>query len=79
MRQRQRLGEDVGQLVIRRDPDETHVSVLDHFISDVLADVNVLGTLTSADYVISPFDACCIVFVDGRFISLLKSHILEGK
>jgi hypothetical protein len=53
------------------------MSVLDHFMGEVLADVDVLSTLTSADYVISPFDACRIIFVDGRVIGLLKSHILK--
>ena len=42
---------------------------LDHFMHKVLADVNVLGTLASADDVISPFDACCIVFMDGSVSS----------
>ncbi len=41
------------------------MAVLDHFMGEVLADVDVLSTLTSADYVISPFDARRIVFVDG--------------
>ncbi len=80
MWQGQRLGEDVCQLITRRlgYPDETHVTVLDYFVCEVFADVDVLGTLASADNMVPPFDACRVVFVDRSIIALRESfHIMQ--
>ena len=41
------------------------MAVLNHFVSEVLADIDVLGTLASADNMVSPFDACRVVFIDS--------------
>ncbi len=49
VRQRERLGEDVSQLVTCRYSDKAHATVLNHFVSEVLADVDVLGALSSAN------------------------------
>ena len=63
LRIRERLGEDVGELEGRVDLDEPHLLPLDHFMGEVLADVDVLGTLASADHVVSPLDARRVVLV----------------
>ncbi len=57
------LGEDVSQLRRGRDLDQLHLSVSNHFMSKVLADINVLGSFPSADDVASPLDACCVDLV----------------
>ena len=57
------------------------MTVLNHFqvVSEVLADVDVLGTLASADDMVSPFDACRVVFilVDRSIIALREAHIVQ--
>ena len=40
-------------------------------------DVDVLSTLASADDVVSPFDACRVVFVDWGIIVWFETHIVE--
>ena len=42
------------------------MTVLDYLVGEVLADVNVLRTLTAADNGVAPFDARLVVFVDRR-------------
>ena len=59
-----RLGEYVRHLVVGSDFDESHVPILNRLMRKMLADVDVLGTLASADDMDSPFDArpatpCC--------------------
>ena len=68
------LGQNVRQLGIGRDVDEPHLSVLDHFMREVLSDVNVLGTLPATDDEVPPLDARSIVLVH-RSRRLLLSHI----
>ena len=65
------LEEDVvpwfGQLVLRRHLDQQHFSILDDFVGEVLPDVNVLGSLTAADDVVTPLNTRRVVLVDrGR-------------
>jgi hypothetical protein len=48
------LGADVSQLWRGQNLDQLHLSVPDHFMSKVLSDINVLGSLTSA---YDPLDA----------------------
>jgi hypothetical protein len=58
------LGEDFSQLLRGVDPDQAEMTILDYLVGEVLADVNVLRTLTAADDVVAPFDARDVVFVD---------------
>ncbi len=53
------------------------MTILNHFVSEVLADVDVLGTFSSADDMVSPFDACCVVFIDESIIVLQEAHIVQ--
>ncbi len=60
---RECLGEDIGQLSGGVDLDETHLPILDHFMREMLADVDVLRPLTSADNMVAPFDARRLVLI----------------
>ena len=51
------VGQDVLKLVCGRDTDYMHVAILDRLVREVLADVDVLGTFTTSDDVVAPFDA----------------------
>jgi hypothetical protein len=62
----ERLGEDVGMLTGDVDLDEPNLLVPDHFMGEVLTDIDVLGTLASADHVVSPLDARRVVLVHRR-------------
>ncbi len=79
LREGQRLREDVSQPIACRYADKSHLTVLNHFVSEVLADVHVLGALASraADDTVSSFDARCVVFVDRGIIALLEAHIVQ--
>ena len=62
------LGKDIGQLVLCRHLDGPHLAVLDHLVGEVLPDVDVLGSLTTADDVVAPFNTRRGVLVDrGNF------------
>ncbi len=54
---------------------QLHLSVSNHFMSKVLTDVNVLGSIPSANDVVAPLDAHCVVLVRwcGRLLSEAKS------
>ncbi len=53
--------------------DEQHSAILNDFVGEVLPNVNVLSSFPSADDVVAPFYARCVVFVyRGR-------HLLESK
>ncbi len=43
-------------MVVSSDFEESHVPILNSLMRKVLADVGVLGTLASADNMVSPFD-----------------------
>ncbi len=51
------LGQQVGDLILRRNLVQSHVAILDSFIRKVLSDVDMLDTLPTTDYVVRPFDA----------------------
>ncbi len=50
------------------------MSVLNGLMRKVPADVDVLGTLSPADDVFAPLDACIVVLVDRRIICRRKTH-----
>jgi hypothetical protein len=54
-----------------------HIAILDDFVGEVLPDVNVLGSLSSTDDVVSPLDARRVVLVHGQGDSLSESQPLE--
>ena len=54
------------------------MTVLNHFVGEVFANVDVLGTLTSADDMVSPLDAGRVVFIDWRIIALREAHIAQS-
>ena len=51
------------------------MTVLNHFVGEVFADVDVLSPLASANDMVSPFDAGRAVFIDWRIIVLRETHI----
>ena len=68
------LGEDVRELLRRRDPEQAEMSVLNGLMRKMLADVDVLGTLSPTDDVIAPLDARSVILVDRRIFCWLKTH-----
>ena len=64
-------------MVVGSNFDESHVPVLNSLMGKMLADVDVLGTLASADDVVSSFDACRVVFIDWSIIVWFETHIVE--
>ena len=73
----ERLGEDVGMLTGDVDLDEPNLLVPDHFMGEVLADVNVLSQFSSAKNVNAPFKARCVVFMHRSVELLQKFHTLK--
>ena len=73
----QALGHDISKLCISRDLGKDEVIVHDGLVGEVLAVVNVLGTLAATDYVVSTLDACTVFLIDDRGRALLKTHVLE--
>ncbi len=71
------LGEDICELGRRGDADKQHLAILNNFVGKVLLDVYVLGSLPSADDVVTPLDARSVVFVDLRGRRLGEPHTLE--
>ncbi len=68
----QALGEDIRELGRRGDADEQHLAILKNLVGEVLADVDVLGSLPS-------LDARRVVLVDRdlRGRRLGEPHTLE--
>ena len=64
-------------MVVGSNFDESHVSILNSLMSKMLADVDVLSTFASADNVVSPFNACCVVFIDWGIIIWFETHVVE--
>ncbi len=60
------LGEDVCELLRLggADPNQTQVSILDGFMSKVLADVDVLRTFSASDDGVAPLNAGIVVLID---------------
>ena len=64
------LGQDIGQLVLRRHLDKPHLTILNDLVGEVLPNIDMLGSLTAADDsdVVAPFNTRRVVLVDrGRF------------
>ena len=59
------LGKHIRELVIGGNPNELNMSKLDSLMSIMLTNVYMLGTFTSADDVVTPFDASSIVLEKG--------------
>jgi hypothetical protein len=61
--------------------DQAHLVVLDDLMCKVLADVDVLLTLSPADHKVSPgpLDAIRVILVHGCVRNLWKSHISESE
>ena len=57
----QALGEDICELGRLGDADEQDLSMLNDLVGEVLPDVDVLGSLPSADDVVTPLDVRRIV------------------
>ncbi len=71
------LGEDILELGRSGDADEQHLAILNNFVGEVLLDVDVLGSLPSADDVVTPLDARRVVFVVRRGLRLGEPHTLK--
>ena len=63
LRKVQRLGQNIRQLEGGSDVDQLHVAILDHFMREVLPNVDMLGSLPTADDVVTPLDARGVVLV----------------
>ena len=61
---RERLGQDVRQLVLRLDLVEMNVTVLYRLMRAVYPEVDVTGPVTAADHVVGPLDAPGVVLTD---------------
>jgi hypothetical protein len=79
LREVERLGQDVRYCQVgRNDADQLHLAILDHFVGEMLPNVDVLGALTSTDDVVAPLDARSVVLVrrsragSGKFQALEK-------
>ena len=72
-------GEDIREMGRSGDADEQRLSNLNlnDLVGGVLPDVDVLGSLSSADDVVIPLDAGRVDFVDRRGRRLGESHTLE--
>jgi hypothetical protein len=73
------LGEDVCELLRGADPNQTQMSVLDRFMSKVLADVDVLRTFSASNDVVAPFNACIVVLIDRGPGFGSKPHIPQER
>jgi hypothetical protein len=58
------LGEDVCELLRGVDSNQAQVSVLDRLMGEVLPNVNVLGTLSASDDIITALNASVVVLID---------------
>jgi hypothetical protein len=58
------LGEDVCELLRGADLNQTQVSILDSFMSKMLADVDVLRTFSASNGVVAPLNAGIVILVD---------------
>jgi len=77
LRKVQRLGQDIRQLEGGSDVDQLHVAILDHFMREVLPNVDMLGPLPSANDVVTPLDARSVVLVHRSRGRLGEAHVLE--
>ncbi len=66
LREGQRLGQNLRQLLGGSDVNQLHMVILDHLMSEVLPDVDVLRALSATNDVVFPFDARGVVLVVGE-------------
>ncbi len=71
----QRLREYIRKLKLRRDLVQAHVAVLNCLMCEVLADINVLGTLTSLNHMLCPLDARRVILEHGSVVRLVRLHV----
>ncbi len=57
----QALGEDIRELGRCGDADDQHLAILNDLVGEALPDVDVLGSLPSADDVVTPHDWSLVV------------------
>ena len=66
---------------VNLDKLELHLAILDGLIRKVLTvqvtEIDVLGLLSSSNDVISPLDACCVVFIDRGVWVLWEVNVFE--
>jgi hypothetical protein len=55
------------------------VAKLNSFVREMFPEVDMLGTLATADNVVAPFDARVVVFIDRRVSRWGESHVLERR
>ena len=77
LRKVQRLGQNIRQLEGGSDVDQLHVAILDHFMREVLPNVDMLGSLPTADDVVTPLDARGVVLEYRSRGRLGEAHVLE--
>jgi hypothetical protein len=76
LREVQRLGQDVRQLLGGSDANQRHMAILDHLMSKVLPVVDVLRTLSTTNDVISPLNACGVVLIHRSRGRSGEAHVL---
>ena len=59
----ERFRKQISQLMFRGDLVQAQMPILHRFMSEVLPNVSVLGTLATAHDVVCPFNACRVVLV----------------
>ena len=69
------LGEDVRELLRGAGPNQAQMSILDGFMSKVLADVDVLRTFSASNDVVAPLNAGIVILVDRGPGFGSKTHI----
>ncbi len=57
--------------------DQLHLAVMNGLMHKVLTEIDVLGSLSSSNHVISPLNACGVVFIDRSVWVLWEAHVLE--
>ncbi len=72
------LGEDICELGRCGDADEQHLTILNSLVGEVPLDVDVLGSLPSANEVVTPLNARRVVFVDRRGRRLGETPYARG-
>lgn len=71
------LGKYVGKLIRRIHTHQTQMAMLDNLVRKMLANVDMLSTLTTADDMIAPLDACIVVLINWCPGLRRKSHLLQ--
>ncbi len=77
LRQMESLGQDVRELARGRNPDQAHVSILDCFVGEVLADIDVLGKFATADDIVASFNAGVVVLEHRCRLALTEAQAVK--